>query len=87
MSADVIALVPNSALCVDRQQIAARLHQFADRLQEDEFGDVERVVIVFETEGRILRRTYGRPTTNMELVGLLEYAKNGVMNPPPSDED
>jgi hypothetical protein len=85
VSENVVKLLPNYALCMDLAAIAERLRTLADRIESGEFGQVERVVCVMENPDQVLRRTYGRPTTNMELLGILEYAKNSVLNP--TDED
>lgn len=79
----VVSLVPNNALAVDKVQLAERIRGFADRLEAGEYGEVERVCCVFDPLGEeVSSRTYGRPTTNMELVGLLEYAKANAISPP-----
>jgi hypothetical protein len=86
MSDNVVKLLPNNALCVDMQALAARVKAFGERLEAGEFGAIERVVILFEDADTVRRRTYGRPTSSMELVGLLEYAKNEVFNPTPEKD-
>lgn len=78
MSANVVSLVPNKALCADVSEIAARLREMADRIEADEFGSVERVVVVVDS-GPVDYRCYGRPTDNGALVGLLEWAKAKAM--------
>ncbi len=82
----VVNLIPNNALAVDPAALADRIRGFADRLVAGEYGEIERVCIVFETAEVVGKRTYGRPTTNMELLGLLEYAKNSVLNPAEESE-
>lgn len=79
MSGAIVQLIPNSALCVDRDDLAARIRRFADRVDAGEFAGIERVCILFESAAAIDYRCYGRPTTNMELVGMLEYAKRRVI--------
>ncbi len=75
----VVSLVPNSALAVDLQQLAERVRRFAERIEAGEFGELERVCIVFEDANDVNYRCYGRPTTNMELVGMFEYAKKRAL--------
>lgn len=76
----VVQIIPNNALCVDQESLAARFREFGDRLEGGEFGEVERAVIVLDlADGGTDYRCYGRPTTNMEVVGLLEWAKAQVM--------
>jgi len=76
---NVVSLIPNNALAVDLPQLAERVRRFADRLEAGQFGELERVCILFENVHDVEYRCYGRPTTNMELVGMLEYAKKRVM--------
>lgn len=76
---NVVSLIPNNALALDPQQLAARIREFADRLEVGGFGAVERVCILFEDAHSVECRCYGRPTTAMELVGMIEYGKKSVM--------
>ena len=79
----VVELVPNYALAVDQAQLAERLESLAARIRSGEFGALERVVVLLDSaQYGVDSRTYGRPTTNMELLGLLEYAKHSVLQPP-----
>jgi hypothetical protein len=79
MTGQVLRLMPNNALCVDQESLAARLREMADRLEEGEFGDVDRVCVVLDTPGALDYRCYGRQTEAAYLVGLLEWAKLKVM--------
>lgn len=75
---NVVSLVPNLALCADVADISSRLRDMADRVEEGEFGEVERVVVIVDS-GAVDYRCYGRPTENGALVGLLEWAKAKAM--------
>ncbi|OWR25643.1 hypothetical protein CEE55_22440 [Stenotrophomonas pavanii] len=75
----VVHLIPNNALCVDRETLVARIREMADRVEEGEFGDVDRVCIVIDTPGALDYRVYGRATDAATLVGLLEWVKAKVM--------
>lgn len=76
----VMQLIPNNSLCVDRETMALRIREIADRIEGGEFGDVDRVCIVIDTPRAPLEyRVYGRPTDNATLVGLLEWLKAKVM--------
>lgn len=79
MSSQVVSLIPNNALCVDQEDLAKRMEQMAARIRSGQFPDLERVTVLLEVGNAIDYRCYGRPTTNMELVGMLEYAKRRVM--------
>lgn len=79
----VVELIPNAAVAVGQEQLAQRLETLASRIRDGEFGDLERVVVLLDSAVYgVDNRTYGRPTTNMELLGLLEYAKHALLNPP-----
>lgn len=80
MSAQVVSLVPNNALCVDQEDLAQRMEQMAARIRGGQFPGLERVTVLLEDAGKVDYRCYGRPTANMELVGMLEYAKQRVMS-------
>ena len=74
----IVQLLPNNALAVNLDQLADRLLKLSEKLRAGELGEVERVVVLLETD-KVNYKAYGRPTTNMELVGLLEYAKHNVL--------
>lgn len=74
----VVSLLPNNALCVNAADLAARMRDLADDLEAGELGEVERVIIVLDALP-IDYRCYGRPTSNAELVGLLEWGKAKAM--------
>lgn len=80
MSADVLRIVPNNALCVDPAEIAERLERLAARIRAGEFEGIERAVVLIDAAADC-HFLYGRPTTHAYLVGLLEYAKLDVMRP------
>lgn len=75
----IVSLVPNKALCTDNAQIAQRLEEVADKIRAGEWPNLQRVVLVFDTAEDVEQRCYGQPTTNAEMVGVLEYAKRKVM--------
>lgn len=79
MTASVVSLIPNNALCVDSEALALRMEEMAERIRSGQFPGLERVTVLLEDADAIDYRCYGRPTTNMELVGMLEYAKRRVM--------
>lgn len=74
----VVHLVPNNALCVDQQQLAARIREFADRVEAGQFGSLEKVCLVMDGP-KVDYRVYGRQCSAAELVGLLEWCKARVM--------
>lgn len=78
MTDRVVKLIPNNALCADADSLAERITELAQRIKDGEFGPVERVCIVMDGDS-VDFRTYGKPTSNAYLIGLLEYAKAKVM--------
>lgn len=78
MSERVVKLIPNNALCADAESLAERITELAQRIKDGEFGPVERVCIVMDGD-EVDYRTYGTPTSNAHLVGLLEWAKTKVI--------
>lgn len=76
----VVRLIPNNALAVNQQELAARLHELADRISAEEIGAVERVCVVLDIADGVYYRVYGRQCNRAELVGLLEYTKARIMN-------
>lgn len=79
MNENVLSLVPNAALATDIDQIAQRLERLAQRIREGEWTDLRRVLVVLDTGDQVHDLCYGQPTTNAELVGVLEYTKRKVM--------
>ena len=57
----VVSLVPNLALCADAADIASRLRDMADQIEDGDFGPVDRVVVVVDSgpiDYRCLRTAY-----------------------------
>ncbi len=77
----VVSLIPNNALAVSQEDLAARVREMADRIEAGQFGDLERVIFVLDSAGTTDYRVYGRQCCNATLVGLLEYTKLTVMQP------
>lgn len=75
---NVIELIPDNAVCIDREALAKRIRTFADDLESGRYGEVELVCIVMDGEG-VDYRCYGRPTPAAYTIGLLEWAKAKIM--------
>lgn len=75
----IVSLVPNKALCTDNAQIAQRLEEVAAKIRAGEWPHLRRVLLIFDADDDVEQRCYGQPTTNAEMVGVLEYAKRKVM--------
>lgn len=80
MNADakVVSIAP-IGLATDNRQVAAALRELADEVEADEFGDVDFVIAVLESDGGILRRCIGKPGDRARTVGLLTWAARLVM--------
>jgi len=76
---NVLQLIPNNALAVDQHQLAARIREFADRIEAGQFGDVEKVALVVDCAAGVDHRVYGRQCSAAELVGLLEWSKARII--------
>lgn len=74
----VVRLIPNNALCVDAESIAARLREVADRVEAGEWEGLSRAVVVLDADS-VDWLCYGRQTSLSEVVGLLEWAKLKVI--------
>lgn len=74
----VVELLPNNALCVDLESLAARIRVYADQLEAGELGEVERVVLISDGE-RVEYQVFGKQSVRAYTVGLLEWAKALVM--------
>lgn len=72
---NVLQLIPNNALAVDQHQLAARIREFADRIEAGQFADVEKVALVVDCSTGVDHQVYGRQCSAAELVGLLEWCK------------
>lgn len=72
---NVLHLIPNNALTVNQQQLAARIREFADRIEAGQFGEVEKVALVIDSPTGVDYRVYGRQCNAAELVGLMEWCK------------
>lgn len=76
---NVVTLIPNNALAIDAKELAQRVRQLADRIEDGQFGDLERVIVLLDAGSHVCNRVYGRQCSHAELVGLLEYAKFSIM--------
>ena len=76
---NVLQLLPNNALAVDRDQLAARIREFADRIEAGQFGEVEKVALILDSSAGVDHRVYGRQCSAAELVGLMEWCKAKII--------
>ena len=47
---------------------------FADKVEDGEFGMVERAVVILETEHGLIKFYWGETPTHLEAVGMLQLA-------------
>lgn len=47
---------------------------FADRVEEGKFGQVERVIVIVETDEGLAKLYWGDGITHIEAVGILQMA-------------
>ena len=55
--------------------IAAMARRFADDLEADKYGDVQRVILIAENESGLNILGWGSHTTAYELMGMFEASK------------
>ena len=47
---------------------------FADKVEEGEFGEVTRAVVILETDEGLIKFFWGEAPTHLEAVGILQLA-------------
>ena len=47
---------------------------FADKVEDGEFGEVERAVVILETDEGLIKFYWGEAPTHLEAVGMLQLA-------------
>lgn len=60
---------------------------FADKVEGGEFGQVERAVVILETEAGPIKFYWGAALTHLEAVGLLHLASIAAAQDAYSDFD
>ena len=74
-----LTLAPNLALAESPDVIADRLERVASELRRGVYPGAQRAVILLAAEQGTYVRVYGRPTTHLELAGLLDFARHDVI--------
>ena len=77
--APTLSLAPNLAIAESPDAIADRLERVAAELRKGVYPGAHSAILLFAAEQGCYVRTYGRPTTTLSLVGLLEFAKNDII--------
>lgn len=74
MSVHPFPLAVAAGLASSNEDIAQRLHEFADQLEQGQFGEADQVICIVTGNQPISRHTYGKPMNVAELCGVLFMA-------------
>lgn len=76
MTDKVTKLYAVNSLANDREELAKRIEEVAQRIRSEAgFADAARVVMIVEGRTLFATRVVGSACNNLELVGMLEIAK------------
>lgn len=72
MADNVVPIREANALCVTVDDVAQSLRDAAEWIQDNDYGEINTVVMVIESaDGELYRLTFGRPTDRTRVLGLL----------------
>jgi len=77
--ADILSLVPSCGTVAPASTVCDDLHTLAHSIQSGEWGDVSSAILLMNCGGEVVSVPVGRVLSSLEAVGLLEYAKAGLM--------
>ena len=77
--ADILSLVPSCGTVAPAYTIADDLAVLAGSIQSGEWGDVSSAILLLNCGGEVVSVPVGRVMSPLEVIGLLEYAKAGLM--------
>ncbi len=77
--ADTLSLVPSCGTVAPASTVGDDLHNLAGSIQSGEFGDVSSAILLMNCGGEVVSVPVGRVMSPLEVIGLLEYAKAGLM--------
>jgi hypothetical protein len=83
MGEKIVSLVPQCGTAAPAYCVADDLRAIADSIEAGEWGGVESCVLVLCSEGAVYAAQVGEIRSPVEAVGMLEFAKAGLM----ADED
>lgn len=77
--ADILSLVPSCGTVAPASTIADDLAVLAASIQSGELGDVSSAILILNCGGEVVSVPVGRVMSSLEAVGILEFAKSGLM--------
>lgn len=77
--ADILSLVPSCGTVAPSSTIADDLTVLAGSIQSGEWGDVSSAILLLNCGGEVVSVPVGRAMSSLEAVGILEFAKYGLM--------
>lgn len=77
--ADILSLVPSCGTVAPSSTIADDLAVLAGSIQSGEWGDVYSAILLLNCGGEVVSVPVGRVMSSLEAVGMVEFAKAGLM--------
>lgn len=77
--ADILSLVPSCGTVAPKDTIADDLAVLAASIASGELEDVATALLILNCGGQVVSIPVGRVMSSLEAIGMLEYAKSGMM--------
>ena len=77
--ADILSLVPSCGTVAQASTVGDDLRNLAHSIQSGEWGDVSSAILLLNCGDGVVSMPVGRAMSPLEVIGLLEYAKAGLM--------
>ena len=77
--ADILSLVPSCGTVAPASTVGDDLAVLAGSIQSGEWGEVSSAILLMNCGGEVVSMPVGRAMSALEVIGLLEYAKAGLM--------
>ena len=77
--ADILSLVPSCGTVAPSSTIADDLVVLAGSIEYGEWGGVASAMLILNCGGDVVSEPVGRVLSSLEAVGMLEFAKAGLM--------
>lgn len=76
---DILSIVPSCGTVAPATTIADDLAVLAASIQSGEWGDVSAAILMLNCGGEVVSVPVGRVMSSLEAVGMVEFAKAGLM--------
>lgn len=77
--ADILSLVPSCGTLAPSSTIADDLVVLAGSIESGEWDDVSTAILLLNCGGEVVSVPVGRVLSSLEAVGIVEFAKAGLM--------